>query len=158
VLVVVERSAASGAALASACSASRANGWVPSIAQMEPRIWSPARTAIARRSLPSATWERDTRIGSSLAHSRWKAPLSLSHCIQSSGTARPRIVRRRGPSIGASIVEYASTFERGSSIVTAPPTIAATALARVKRSPAGAPPSTGSPGAPAVASAVRSRV
>ncbi|CAB4557062.1 unannotated protein [freshwater metagenome] len=86
---------------------------------------------------------------------RYVATIS-SRCITYGGTLRPRIESRRTPSIGCSRFEYATTRSWRSSIVVAPPTAPAIALASANRS-AGAW-STSCTATPAVLVTVRSSV
>ena len=143
--------AARWAARSRAASASAPNGVSDSATQIDPSSSSPARTGAAIRGASGGSLSTSKRTTPSPVRSARAMSASSRRCCQSGGTARPRMTCRRGSSISWPRFENARTRHCGSSIVTGPPTVAATASASANRSP------TAMPDAPASPRATRAR-
>ena len=127
-------SAASRAASASVPAAFFARGCSPFTTQIEPIVSPPTRTGTARR----GSMSRSSTVSTSITPSELHSLRYSARTPGVSGTCRPKMERCRGSSMRCpSMLEYARTRARGSSMVTAPPTSDAMALARANRSPIG---------------------
>jgi hypothetical protein len=148
------------AAPRSASTAESSNGRSACATQTEPSTSPPALTAMAIRGARNSPPPRSSpiRTTSSVPYRRLNTPLSSSACRQEPGIRWPRMVSRRGSSMGWPRLENASTLLSGSSIVVAPPTVPAMALASCTRSPTARPASLDQVAALLASSAARTSV